>query len=160
MQPLDRRLALITGVTAFAGTVLAQDARAAAGPAPDVGALRDAVAARERAFADAFARRDRAAFADCVADEAVFMGGNDVPAVGRAAVMLAWEDLFKPATPPFSWHPERVEVLPSGRLAHSTGPVQRADGTVRIQYYTIWRLEEDGRWRAVFDNGYRVCKDA
>ena len=57
------------------------------------------------------------------------------------------------AEAPFSWEPEVVEVLPSGTLAHSSGPVKDPQGTVVATFNSVWRLEADGRWRVVFDKG-------
>ncbi|HZV90436.1 MAG TPA: hypothetical protein VFF34_00365, partial [Candidatus Nitrosocosmicus sp.] len=58
---------------------------------------------------------------------------------------------------PFSWEPETVEVLPSGTLALTSGPVHDPKGTLIGTFSTIWRLEPDGRWRVVFDKGCEVC---
>jgi ketosteroid isomerase-like protein len=56
-------------------------------------------------------------------------------------------------TAPFSWRPETVEVLESGTLALSSGPVFDAAGQPIGAFNSIWRLEADGRWRVVFDKG-------
>ena len=54
---------------------------------------------------------------------------------------------------PFSWKPERVEVLDSGKLALSTGPVYDPDGKRIGSITSIWRREAPGTWRIVFDKG-------
>jgi uncharacterized protein (TIGR02246 family) len=165
MTKIDRRAALRrvlgtglgAGAAALGTSVLAQDARGAAhapGAAPS--ALREAVAARERAFAATLARRDRAAFADFVSEEAVFLNGGH-PLVGRDEIVRRWSPFFDGPTAPFAWEPDLVAVLASGRLATSTGPVTMPDGTRPSRFYSTWRLEADGRWRVVFDNGYDVC---
>jgi len=51
-----------------------------------------------------------------------------------------------------------VVVLASGTLAQSVGPVSNPGGKVVARFYSTWRLESDGRWRVVFDDGYDVCE--
>lgn len=114
------------------------------------------VEAAERAFAQTMARRDHAAFVAFLADEAVFFGGKGV-LHGKAEVAAGWKPLFDAPTPPFSWEPEQVEVLESGTLALSTGPVRGPDGKVVGVFNSIWRREAPGVWRIVFDKGGEVC---
>jgi ketosteroid isomerase-like protein len=114
--------------------------------------LREQVRARERAFAKTMADRDHAAFQAFLADEAVFFGRTG-PTRGKAAVAADWKPLFEKPAAPFSWDPETVEVLDSGTLAISSGPVKRPDGTNTGTFNSIWRLEQDGVWRVVFDKG-------
>ncbi len=66
---------------------------------------------------------------------------------------------FEPPAAPFSWQPETVEVLDSGTLALSTGPVRDAGGKLISRFTSIWRLEAPGQWRIVFDKGNRVCEE-
>ena len=110
----------------------------------------------ERAFAKTMADRDLASFGGYVADEGVFFGGKG-PLRGRAAVVQAWTRFFEGKEAPFSWEPETVEVLPSGNLALTAGPVRDPKGTLIGTFSTIWRLETDGRWRVIFDRGCDVC---
>ena len=56
---------------------------------------------------------------------------------------------------PFSWAPEQVEVLESGTLALSSGPVWDPKGKQFATFTSIWRLEAPGVWRIVFDKGQR-----
>jgi len=58
---------------------------------------------------------------------------------------------------PFSWEPAEVEVLDSGTLALSSGPVHDPAGRLIGTFTSIWRLEAPGRWRIVFDKGGEVC---
>ena len=110
------------------------------------------VFAAERAFARTMADRDLAAFSDLVSEEAVFFDGA-TPLRGRTAVTGAWAEYFKGPVPPFSWEPDQVEVLESGSLALSTGPVRNPAGQVTARFNSIWRLEAPGVWRVVFDKG-------
>lgn len=121
--------------------------------------LRAQVFAAESSFAQTLAARDLTAFERYVSKEAVFFGGRDVMR-GRAAVVAGWKPLFDGPKAPFSWRPEVVEVLESGTLALSTGPVAAPDGRVIARFQSIWRLESDGKWRVVFDKGCAVCDSA
>lgn len=112
-----------------------------------------AVASAERAFAQSMADRDLDAFASWVAEEAVFFGGGDNVLRGREAVVEGWKRYFDGPEAPFSWEPAQVEVLASGTLALSSGPVRAPDGTRIGSFNSIWRLESDGRWRVIFDKG-------
>jgi len=110
------------------------------------------VEAREIAFAKTMADRDFDAFQTFVSPEAVFFRRNE-PLRGREAVAEAWAPFFEGETAPFSWHPDVVEVLDSGRLALSSGPVLDPSGEPVGRFNSVWRLEDDGRWRVVFDKG-------
>jgi ketosteroid isomerase-like protein len=114
------------------------------------------VTAAELAFARSMADRDHAAFLTFVAEDAVFLGGA-TPLRGRAAVGTGWQHYFTAAQAPFAWKPEQVDVIGSGNLALSTGPVWGPDGRVVAHYYSTWRLDPDGHWRVVLDNGYDAC---
>jgi ketosteroid isomerase-like protein len=114
------------------------------------------VFAAESTFAASMANRDTAAFARLVADEAVFFGQKSVMR-GKAAVVAGWRPLFDGPTAPFSWKPEVIEVLDSGTLALSSGPVYSREGKQTGTFSSIWRREPDGAWRVIFDKGCQVC---
>ena len=116
------------------------------------------VRAAETAFAATMAGRDLGAFGSFVADEALFFGRRGVLR-GRPAVVDGWKPLFDGPKAPFSWAPETVEVLDSGALAMSSGPVYDPEGKVTGTFSSIWRREADGRWRVLFDKGCPVCPD-
>lgn len=135
----------------FAAMLLGPATAATLGAATNAD-LQEQVRARERAFARTMADRDHAAFQRFLAEEAVFFGRGGA-ARGKAAVAAEWKPLFEKPAAPFSWEPETVEVLDSGTLAISSGPVKRPDGTQTGTFNSIWRLEKDGEWRVVFDKG-------
>lgn len=117
------------------------------------------VLAVERAFAKTMADRDHAAFARFLSNEAVFFSGP-VPLRGKQAVADFWKRFYDQPEAPFSWAPETVQVLDSGTLALSTGPVRNAKGELIAHFTSIWHQDAPGVWRIVFDKGNEVCKCA
>lgn len=118
--------------------------------------LQHRVVETERAFARTMADRNYAAFSSFLSQEAVFFGNTRV-LHGKREVAEAWKPLFEQPAAPFSWEPAQVEVLDSGTLALSTGPVRDAQGKVIATFNSIWRQEAPGVWRIVFDKGSDLC---
>lgn len=136
--------------------VLLLSACASVTPPSDPALLKEQVTAAEVAFAKTMADRDLAAFSRFLSDEAVFV--NRGKAVhGKQAISAEWKTFYELPRAPFSWEPDMVEVLPSGVLAYSTGPVMSPDGVLIARFNSIWRLEAPGQWRVVFDHGSPVC---
>ena len=142
---------LLAGMALFtAGTLPAQE--------PDPARLRQQVADTERAFARTMADRDHAAFTSFLAEETIFFSG-ETPLRGKQQVATAWKAYYEGPEAPFSWEPQTVEVLDSGTLALSSGPVHDAAGRQIATFNSIWRLEPGGSWRIVFDKGHRHCAE-
>lgn len=110
------------------------------------------VEATERAFARTMADRDFTAFQGFLSAEAIFFSASQ-PLRGKAQVAHWWSRFYQESAAPFSWEPDRVEVLDSGTLALSTGPVRDASGQLTGRFASIWRQEKPGVWRIVFDRG-------
>jgi ketosteroid isomerase-like protein len=121
--------------------------------------LREQVRATERAFAKTMADRDHAAFVSYLSEEAVFFGGNGVTR-GPKQVGDVWKRFFDGAKAPFSWEPEQVEVLESGSLAFSSGPVWDPDHKRIGTFNSVWRRGPNGKWKIVFDKGCPPCNCA
>jgi len=119
--------------------------------AQDSGAAAE-VRAREIAFAKTMADRDLEAFVTFLSPEAIFFNGN-TPQRGNDVIEAAWASLFEGEVAPLSWHPDVVQVLDSGDLALSSGPVLGPEGEARGRFNSIWRRDADGVWRVVFDKG-------
>src|SRR3954467_8918956 len=85
--------------------------------------LKEQVRQTELAFAKTMANRDPVAFATFLSAEAVFMSDGSASR-GARQVADSWKRLFEKPQAPFSWEPEHVEVLDSGTLAMSSGPVR------------------------------------
>ena len=77
---------------------------------------KEQVIAAELAFAKTMADRDHAAFSSFISDEAVFISGGK-PVRGKQAIAADWKKFYDSQSAPFSWKPDLVEVLPSGKLA-------------------------------------------
>ncbi len=133
-------------VLAASGVLSTMPATAAPEPA------RSQVWAAELAFARTMADRKLEAFGEFISDEAVFFSGTTALR-GKARVIEGWTAFFASADAPFSWEPDQVEVLASGTLALSTGPVRDPSGKVVARFNSIWRLEAPDVWRVVFDKG-------
>ena len=118
--------------------------------------LQQQVATTERAFAKTMADRDLPAFGRFVSQEAVFISGAK-SLRGRQQVIDGWRKLYAGPSAPFSWEPQTVEVLDSGQLALSSGPVHDAAGKIVGKFTSIWRLEAPNTWRIIFDSGCDVC---
>ena len=146
-----------TALLAFVGFVLAALTACSTPLRVDPKALEQQVVDTERTFAKTMADRDLAAFARFLSDETVFFSGP-TPLRGKAAVTAYWKRFYDQPAAPFSWQPERVQVLDSGTLALSTGPVFDASGKRVASFTSVWRLEAPGVWRIVFDKGCN-CAD-
>ena len=113
--------------------------------------LRQQVLETERAFAASMKARDFEAFTGFLSKEAVFMA-PDGARRGRDAVARSWRPCFDGAAP-FAWAPDEVEVLASGTLAYSSGPVTDPAGREVGRFNSVWRLEGPGTWKIVFERG-------
>ena len=117
-----------------------------------VNSVASEVEAREIAFAKTMEDRDFNAFLSFVSPEAVFVNGNE-SLRGHEAIKEAWAPLFEADTAPFSWQPDVIEVLESGRRALRAGPIRSASGEILGRFNSIWRQDKDGQWRVIFDKG-------
>lgn len=116
----------------------------------------DYVRETESRFAATMEFRDFEGFKSYLSEEAVFFSGARVLS-GKQQVADAWEPYFEGPSAPFSWEPETVEVLESGTLALSSGPVRNASGKLLGTFTSIWRLEDTNKWRIIFDKGSDAC---
>jgi ketosteroid isomerase-like protein len=137
---------LVVFTAGFVGAVLHSETQT------DVTALAGQVRETERAFAKTMADRNHAAFISFLADDTVFLGDPQTLR-GKTAVAAAWKAFYDVPQAPFSWEPERVEVLDSGTLALSSGPVRDPAGTRVGTFNSVWRRENGGGWKIVFDKG-------
>ncbi len=127
-------------------------------PPPPPADSADAVRRTELAFAQTVKDRDLEAFAQYVAEDAIF--ASDGVLRGREAIRNGWAPLFEEGAPLLEWAPKTVAVQDSGKLAISTGPYSMtrtaADGTVTRRcgtFMSIWQKQPDGSWKIIFDGG-------
>ncbi len=132
-----------------------------AGPAPATSnaALKEQVRMAESAFAKSMADRDHAAFTAHLAGEALFFSNGGVLR-GKAAVAEGWKRWFDGPRAPFAWEPAEVEVLDSGTLAMTSGPVYDPEGKRIGTFNSVWRREADGAWKIVLDKGCPPCESS
>jgi len=127
------------------------DTRATAGAATVSHAeLKAQVDRSERAFAATMKNRDYAALGQYLAEDAIFFG-EEGTLHGRDAILKAWQKYYEGKQAPFSWGPDQVEVLASGKLAYSGGTVLDPTGKPISRFSSIWRLEAPGRWKIILD---------
>lgn len=119
--------------------------------------LQQQVRDTEHAFAQTMADRDFEAFATFLSPEAIFFSGENALR-GKQQVTEAWRPYFEQPEAPFSWKPQTVEVLESGTLALSSGPVHDSSGKLAGTFTSIWRLGDDGNWKIIFDKGNQACE--
>jgi len=150
----SRRLALLAGAT---GATLLGAGCTPIMPTASRSELIMQVRSSEERFADTMARRDASAFAEFIAEDAVFVNSGS-PLRGKAAIVEHWKRFFVAAAAPFSWRPEIVEVGALGALGYTEGPVMSPSGKVFAKFFTTWQMTSSGKWLVVFDNGYAVCK--
>ena len=117
--------------------------------------------AAEIAFAASVAERDAERFASFLDEDAVFASGGVLR--GREAIVQGWSLLFAEEGPRLTWQPELVEVRPDG-LGLSRGPYTMtmtgpdgAETTSSGQFMSIWRRDEAGDWKVLFDSGCPPC---
>jgi len=120
--------------------------------------LADDVRCREIGFSQSVENQDMEAFRSFIDADARFIGSGVLRGVDEIAE--GWSVFFNPGLPRIKWRPQVIEVLENGRLALSRGPYISvsvdADGEEVENWGTfnsVWRLNDDGEWRVVFDAG-------
>jgi ketosteroid isomerase-like protein len=112
-----------------------------------------ALVSAETAFAQAAATKGtRDAFLEFLADDGVVF--QPAPVNGKEF----WRQR-EPRKGLLSWHPTYADVSAAGDLGYTTGPYEFRPGGPNDrpvafgQYFTIWKRQSNGDWRAVLDRG-------
>ena len=99
---------------------------------------------------------DAGRFAEFFVEGGRFMPPAAPEAVGREKILAVASQVF--GVPGFSltWSASSVQVAASGDQGYSMGTYTQTSGSsvpVRVEgkYVTLWRKDEDGRWRVVVD---------
>ncbi len=99
------------------------------------------------------------AFIEFADSDVVLMRQNSEPLFGKAALQQSYlnEDTLKT---PLRWNPVKAEVSPDGKLGYTFGDwhYTTIDKSGKLtessgNYITIWRKQNDGKWKYVFDGG-------
>src|SRR5689334_14369645 len=128
-------------------------ALAACAHAPMTNEAATSLAAAETEFGRHSVREDmRAAFLANFADDGVFVRDG----------WIVSNDWLRPRPAPpivLDWHPQYVEVAPSGEMGLSTGPwtiTSKKDASAPAthgQFVSVWRREGTGPWKVAVDLG-------
>lgn len=153
-----QRRNVLAGMMVLAGGLWQRNAGAQPKESKENAALVAEVMAAERAFAKTMADRNVAAFAEWIDEEAIFYTRIH-PTRGKSAIVAEWMPLFTAKQAPFSWEPDDVVVLDSGRLAMSSGPVRDPDGKIIARFNSVWRRDANQRWKVILDKGNDVCRE-
>jgi len=120
--------------------------------------LTDDVRCREIGFSKSIESRDMDSFRSFLDDDARFVGGG--VRRGPDEIIEGWNVYGADDGPMLKWRPQIVEVLEDGKLALSRGPykyTQKNEEGEAVDYWgtfnSIWRLQDDGSWKVVFDAG-------
>ena len=124
----------------------------------------DEVRCREVGFSRAAEEQDLSAFKSFIDADARFVGSGVLRGVEQ--IGESWTYFFQEDGPTIKWRPQIVEVLRDGRLALSRGPyrvlTRDQEGKLVEQWGTfnsVWRLNDDGEWRVVFDAGNEAASE-
>ena len=86
-------------------------------------------------------------------DNIVKLNDGSYPVIGKKA----FEELYRNKTGPktLTWEPLKAEVAKSGELGYTWGnwKLERKDTTFYGNYFTLWKLQKDGKWKVALDGG-------
>jgi len=120
--------------------------------------LRSELAAAEAAFETAVAERGLDGWVEAFAPNGM-MVQPEGPVVGHDGIRRAMADAFADTTFQLTWTPDLIGVSDDGTLGYTTGRYESRHVTddqevlSRGSYFTVWRRQEDGRWRVEADIG-------
>jgi ketosteroid isomerase-like protein len=120
--------------------------------------LAEEVRCREIGFSISAETRDAESFVSFIDPDARFVGSSVTH--GPAAIAAAWNVFLTDGGPTIKWRPQFVEVLDDESLALTRGPyrmISKDENGDETEHWgtfnSVWRLNEDGEWRVVFDAG-------
>jgi len=95
-----------------------------------------------------------AAFIEYAHKDAVLLRKESMPVVGRGEVEKLFEKAKSSATV-LTWEPLSGDLAASGDMGFTYGTYLAIDGqdTTRGTYVSIWKKDEEGRWKYVLDTG-------
>ena len=86
-------------------------------------------------------------------DNIVKLNDGQFPAIGKMAFIEKFGSQVGPKT--LTWEPLKAEVAGSGELGYTWGNWKyvSTDTTYYGNYFTIWKKQDDGRWKVALDGG-------
>jgi uncharacterized protein (TIGR02246 family) len=125
----------------------------------DVGAIKDAIAADEKAWNDQFKSKDVNGLASHYAADAYFVVPGMKGISGSTDIHKAYEEAVKDPNFTVSFTSEKVEIAESGDLAYSRGhfsekytdPKSKQVVSDGGSFITVYKKQGDGSWKAVED---------
>jgi uncharacterized protein (TIGR02246 family) len=112
----------------------------------------------DREWAQAAATRDLERIVSYWTDDAVIYTPGEAPVAGKEAIRKYVSASLELPGFAIKWTPTRAEVSKAGDLGYTIGtnaitlPVAQGGSiTIEGRYVTVWRKEQDGRWRCVID---------
>jgi ketosteroid isomerase-like protein len=147
---------LLCVVALVAGGVYLFKTHSQPAAAVDTKASEQAVRAADMEWSKAAAAHDLTAVSSFYADDAVVLPANGEMATRRTDMQKAWAPLLTPDVN-VAWTPMYVEAAKSGELVYVVGSYTvtpaAVKGKVQVptdhgKYMSIWKLQDDGRWKA------------
>jgi ketosteroid isomerase-like protein len=102
----------------------------------------------------------RRAFLEYIDDDGVMMKDNSLPMSGAKAIDLI--SSMNDSSVQMTWEPQGGDIAASGELGYTYGIYELRDGGENVQrgtYVTIWKKQEDGKWKFVLDSGNQGLGD-
>ena len=87
------------------------------------------------------------------ADDFVKLNEGAYPVVGKKDFEETYKDNPGPKT--LTWKPVKADVSQSGDLGYTWGnwKFEMPDTTMYGNYFTVWKKQEDGKWKMALDGG-------
>lgn len=150
----------MTGTCTRALAVVLLTTLSACQPSGDQSAVAaQAVRAADVAWAQAFSRKDLAAYLAFVDSTASIQQPNGPTVTGTAAIRTLVEGFYALPNLSGTWQPTSVEASRSGDLAYSSGTYEMSynDSSGKVvtdkgKYVEIWRKQADGSWKMVVES--------
>ena len=100
------------------------------------------------------------AFIEYIDDDGILLRPGHPPIVGANAIEFLTEQNDSSYT--LTWAPSSAQVAASGDLGYSYGiyNLELQDTTLQGTYVSIWKKQEDGKWKFVLDTGNQGIRNA
>jgi len=112
------------------------------------------IKAADKAFSDLSKKEGmKIAFIEYMENDGVLLRPNHPPIVGADAIDFLSQSADTAYT--LTWSPSAADVSQSGDLGYSYGTytLQMRDTALYGTYVSIWKKQDDGKWKFVLDSG-------